>query len=159
VFYQSYYRFVFQIRRLFLIDWSGSSFYHDDAITLWIAGWLLFCVSTVVEYHFLARLAARLLDKFMTEHCRIAGLGAGLTGLVIPFWIRWIVRTYWLSSTSEIWILLGVMVCWLLFVIWTGFMNLYCAVRFLQQSWLAAEAQRQRQLQAKPGSTVPPLAV
>jgi hypothetical protein len=159
VFYQSHYRFAFGDRRWFLIDWSGSSFYLDDAITLWVAGWLLFCLSTVVEYHFLARLAPRLLDRFMTEHCRIAGFGAGLTGLVIPFWISRIVRTNWIRSTSDIWMLLGVMVCWLLFVIWTGFMNMYCAVRFLQQSWLAAESQRQRQLQAKPGPAVPSVAV
>ncbi len=135
-------------RQLTLLGFNWRAFSHNDAITLWLAGWLFFCVSTILEYHFLGRLAGRLLDRFMTEHCRIAGIGAGASGIVIPFWIRGVANPVaWTRGRSSlVFVLLVVIVCWLLFVIWTGFMNLYCAVRFMQQSWLAQEHWRLQQV-------------
>jgi hypothetical protein len=42
-------------------------------------------------------------------------------------------------------LIVSVIVLWALFLLWTGFMNLYCTVRFTQQSRLAEERwQRQR---------------
>jgi hypothetical protein len=41
------------------------------------------------------------------------------------------------STVAGIWIVVILLVLWQLFVIWAAFMNGYCAIRFLQQAWIA----------------------
>ena len=61
---------------------------HADACAtiLILVGWLAWCGG--VSYSnlgILARLAARLIDNFMTEHCIIAGIGAAATNVLFVF--------------------------------------------------------------------------
>jgi hypothetical protein len=119
------------------LDW------HRPAIFLLVLGWLIYCLCTEVEYRFLAKLAGRLLDRFMTEHCKIAGLGAGVSSVLVLWVARSIFDMFSIpTSQSAFAATAAVIVLWLLFLVWTGFMNIYCAIRFTQQSWIAAERWR-----------------
>lgn len=118
--------------------------WQSVSLIAWVMAWLVFAVGTAFEYAFLAILAGRLLDRFMTEHCRIAGLGAGITSvLIIPIAPAIIRNRYIVDSSFMFVAVLLVSVAWMLFVVWTGVMNLYCAARFLAQSWRAQKRWQQ----------------
>jgi hypothetical protein len=125
------------------VGWSGT------AVSFLVFGWLLYCACVVIEYFFLAKLAARLLDGFMAEHCRIAGIGAAITSLLAVI----IAPMNDFPGDLLLYIVLvAAIVLWMLFVIWTAFMNLYCAIRFRQQSRLAAERWRRQSALTVPTS-------
>jgi hypothetical protein len=112
-------------------------YFHPLTLELALGAWLVFALLIVMEYQFLARLAARLLDRFMTEHCKIAGIGAAVGGIVVLCIVRTLARFGFPLSGPRMWAVIGVVVLWQLFVIWAAFMNGYCALRFLQQAWVA----------------------
>lgn len=139
--YQDY---LFNIRRglgfmgLTRMNWDIST------QTLLILGWLLYCVCVVLEYRYLAKLAGRLLDNFMTEKCRIAGIGAAVSSVLVIGVMPIIVDWFAIPQNQLLFaLILGVIVLWILFLVWTGFMNVYCAIRFTQQSKFAAARWRQ----------------
>lgn len=114
--------------------------WQPESLAAWVVAWLVFAVGTGFEYRFLAILAARLLDRFMTEHCRIAGLGAAITSvLIIPVAPAIIRNRHIVGSDVLFMAVLIISIMWMLFIVWTGLMNLYCAARFLAQSWRAQE--------------------
>lgn len=116
----------------YLAGWRPAS------LAAWVGAWLVFAMGTGFEYRFLAILAGRLLDRFMTEHCRIAGVGASVTSvLIIPVAPAIIRNRHIVGSDLIFMAVLIISIVWMLFIVWTGFMNLYCAARFLAQSWRA----------------------
>jgi len=125
-----------------LLAWSGAGFWRLPAIALLLTGWLLYCTCVFFECRYLAKLAARLLDPFMTRHCKIAALGASAGGLlalcVMPDILDW-------QSMSQYLPAFLVLVIWSLFLLWISFLNAYCAARFTQQYWLAAERWRRKE--------------
>jgi hypothetical protein len=119
-----------------LFYWAGGRF-HAATLELSLCAWLMFSICIALEYRFLARLAGRLLDKFMTEHCRIAGIGAAAGGIAVVPIVQMLARDRVPSTVAGIWIVVILLVLWQLFVIWAALMNGYCAIRFLQQAWIA----------------------
>lgn len=118
--------------------------WHGGALAAWMFAWLLLGTMTVVEYRFLASLAGRLLDRFMTEHCKIAGIGACVAGmLIMPFAPAVMIDSSFVVSPVAYVVFLLFSVAWLLFVSWCGFMNVYSAVRFTKQSWRAQKRWQQ----------------
>jgi hypothetical protein len=124
-----------------LLGWSGAGFWHLPAVLLLLSGWLLHCACVVMEYRFLAKLAARLRDRFMVEQCKIAGLGAGASGVLILFLMPGLFN---LMAMFDNVLTFAVLVVAALFLVWTSFLNVYCAARFTQQFWLANERSRRR---------------
>jgi succinate dehydrogenase hydrophobic anchor subunit len=116
---------------------QDAGYFHPLALELALGAWLIFALLIVMEYQLLARLASRLLDRFMTEHCRIAGAGAAVGGIVMLCVVRTLAVHGLPSSIAGMWAVAAVIIPWQLFVIWAAFMNGYCAMRFLQQAWIA----------------------
>jgi hypothetical protein len=116
---------------------------------LLIFGWICYCACVVLELYFLAQLAGRLLDDFMDEHCRIAGIGAGASNL-LALWLTRNIDRWWRTFVQpwSAWTWFGVMLVWLLFLVWSAFMNGYCAFCFLQQSWIADQRWREQKSEA-----------
>lgn len=113
-------------------------YWRIEAVIAWMLAWVFFCFGTMYEYRFLATLAGRLLDRFMTEHCKIAGIGAACSGIAMLFCAPAIIGAWdALSSFPYFVVAVSIIVIWMLFVLWTGFMNLYCAIRFTGQAWRA----------------------
>lgn len=126
---------------------GSTGYWSWPTVMFLVGGWLVYCISVVVEYRFLAGLAGRLLDKFMIEHCIIAGIGAGITSALMLFVTRDLFRSIFAMPVARTIFFLAICVFWLLFAIWTGFMNVYCAGRFIEQSWMASERWKLRKLE------------
>jgi hypothetical protein len=85
----------------------------------------------------------------MDEHCRIAGIGAGASNL-LALWLTRNIDRWWRTFVQpwSAWTWFGVMLVWLLFLVWSAFMNGYCAFCFLQQSWIADQRWREQKSEA-----------
>jgi hypothetical protein len=138
-----------------LIEWSGGGWWHIPTLILFLSAWLAYSACVIIEYRFLARLAGRLLDRFMVEHCQIAGVGAAISGTLAVLIVRPIVG-HGLPQTEAGWLAMcTTLIAWGLFVVWTGFMNVYCGLRFLKLSWIAQERWKRRQGESSPRPGAP----
>lgn len=140
-----------------IVVWSGGGFWHLPALMLFLVSWLLYSACVIVEYRFLARLAGRLLDRFMIEHCTIAGIGAAISGVLVLGIVRPIVGRSFPVSQAAFLAISALVVVWGLFLVWTGFMNVYCASRFLKLCWIADERWRRRNSQRGSSAVDAPL--
>jgi len=126
------------------LDFSGSGHWKWPMILLTLGAWLTYCVGLVLEFRFLGQLATRVLDRPMREHARIVGVGAAVTNGLAILGVSSVMRASWVWATSkwQLYAICALVVVWMLFVIWAGIVNLYCALRFIEQSWIAQERWR-----------------
>lgn len=115
---------------------SPSVQWYWPALSLFLVGWVFYCCCLFVEFRLFAELAKRMGDHLLARFCALAGIGATSSSVLLLFGAKSIVEQW---STFGIFAVGGLMVVWLLFLLWTGFLNLDFAVRLWEQTSLAKE--------------------
>jgi hypothetical protein len=130
--------------------------WEPQTVMLLICGIVLYSICVILEYRFLAKLAGRLLDRFMVEHCMIAGIGACVSNILVLGVVPIVAASETLPKNLLLFAtLVCLLVLWLLFLIWTSFMNVYCAVRFARLATQAAQRWRSQKSAANLSSQTP----
>lgn len=115
---------------------SPSVQWYWPALILFLVGWVFYCCCLFVEFRLFAELAKRMGDHLLARFCAWAGVGATASGVLLLFCVKSIIEEW---SSFGIFSVGGVIVMWLLFLLWAGFLNLDFAARLREQARLAKE--------------------